>query len=114
MALSVGSAPARRQEVNWLFGGNLLNFLQALKFMEDHSRVQVDAMEKIGDRDAYRVVGTRPDGSAIDRLYFDVQTGLLLRSYTTMQSVLGSFPEETNYDDYRVVSGIKVPSPWES
>jgi photosynthetic reaction center cytochrome c subunit len=84
-------------------------FPPALKFTEDHSRVQVDAMEKIGDRDAYRVVGTRPDGSAIDRLYFDVQTGLLLRSYTTMQSVLGSFPEETNYDDYRVVSGLKVP-----
>ncbi|MBZ5699699.1 MAG: c-type cytochrome [Acidobacteriia bacterium] len=84
-------------------------FPPASKFMEDHFQVQVDAMEKIGGRDAYRVVGKRPDGSAIDRLYFDAQTGLLLRSYTTMQSVLGSFPEETNYDDYRVVSGLKVP-----
>lgn len=83
-------------------------FPPGLKFMEGHSRVQIDAMEKIGDRDAYRVVGTRPDGPAIDRLYFDAQTGLLLRSYSTMQSVLGSFPEETNYDDYRVVSGVKV------
>jgi hypothetical protein len=96
-------------------GGELIvrqesgEFPPALKFMEDHSGVLVDAMEKIGDRDAYRVVGTRPDGSALDRLYFDAQTGLLLRSYTTMQSVLGSFPEETNYDDYRSVSGIKVP-----
>jgi photosynthetic reaction center cytochrome c subunit len=87
----------------------LAEFPPALKFMADHSRVQVDAREKIGERDAYRVVGTRPNGSAIDRLYFDAQTGLLLRTYTTMQSVLGSFPEETNYDDYRVVSGIKVP-----
>jgi photosynthetic reaction center cytochrome c subunit len=84
-------------------------FPPALKFKEDHPRVQVDAMEKIGDRDAYRVVGQRPDGSAIDRLYFDAQTGLLLRSYTTMQSVLGAFPEEVNYDDYRDVSGVKVP-----
>ena len=66
-------------------------------------------MEKIGGRDAYRVVGTRRDGSAIDRLYFDAQTGLLLRSYTTLQSVLGSFPEETNYDDYRAVGGLNVP-----
>ena len=84
-------------------------FPPGFKFMEGHSRVQVDAMEKIGGRDAYRVVGTRPDGPAIDRLYFDAQTGLLLRSYTTIQSVLGSFPEETNYDDYRVVRGVKVP-----
>jgi photosynthetic reaction center cytochrome c subunit len=84
-------------------------FPPALKFREDHFRVQLDALERIGDRDAYRVVGTRPDGSALDRLYFDVQTGLLLRSYTTMQSVLGAFPEETNYDDYRAVNGVKVP-----
>jgi len=43
-------------------------------------------MEKIDGHDAYRVVGLRPDGSAVDRLYFDAQTGLLLRSYTTMQA----------------------------
>jgi len=84
-------------------------FPPALKFMENHTKVQVDAMEKIGGRDAYRVVGTRPDGSALDRVYFDAQTGLLLRVYTTMQSPLGSFPEETNYDDYRDVGGFKVP-----
>ena len=79
------------------------------KFKEDHAKVQVDAMEKIDGHDAYRVVGTRLNGSAIDRLYFDTQSGLLLRSYTTMQSVLGAFPEETNYDDYRDVSGVKIP-----
>jgi photosynthetic reaction center cytochrome c subunit len=86
----------------------LAEFPPAFKFRDDHTKVQVDAMEKINGHDAYRVVGLRPDGSAIDRLYFDAQTGLLLRSYTTMQSVLGAFPDETNYDDYRDVSGVKV------
>ena len=67
-------------------------------------------MEKIGDRDVYRVVGTRREGIAtLDRIYFDAQTGLLARTYTTMQSVLGGFPEETTYEDYRDVSGLKVP-----
>lgn len=81
-----------------------------LEFREDHANVQVDAMEKIGDRDTYRVVGTRKDGfPVIDRLNFDAQTGLLVKSYTTMQSVIGSFPEETFYEDYRDVSGVKVP-----
>jgi photosynthetic reaction center cytochrome c subunit len=81
-----------------------------LEFREDHTNVQVDAMEKIGDRDTYRVVGTRKDGYAvIDRINFDAQTGLLARSYTTMQSVVGSFPEDTFYEDYREVSGVKVP-----
>ena len=87
----------------------LAEFPPAVKFSDDHTKVQVDAIEKIDGHDAYRVVGTRPDGSAIDRIYFDAQSGLLLRSYTTMQSVLGAFPEETNYDDYHDVSGVKIP-----
>ena len=88
---------------------DLAEFPPAFKFRDDHTKVQVDAMEKIDGHDAYRVVGVRPDGSAVDRLYFDAQTGLLLRSYTTMQSVIGAFPEETNYDDYRDVTGVKIP-----
>jgi hypothetical protein len=81
-----------------------------LEFRNGHSNVQVDAMEKIGDRDTIRVVGTRKEGyPVIDRINFDAQTGLLVRSYTTMQSVIGSFPEDTFYEDYRDVSGVKVP-----
>jgi hypothetical protein len=81
-----------------------------LEFRNYHSNVQVDAMEKIGDRDTIRVVGTRKEGyPVIDRINFDAQTGLLVRSYTTMQSVIGSFPEDTFYEDYRDVNGVKVP-----
>ncbi len=84
--------------------------IPALNFLEEHTSVKADATEKIGDRTAVRVVGTRKDGiAALDRVYFDLQTGLLMRTYTTMQSVLGAFPEETNYDDYRDVGGIKIP-----
>jgi photosynthetic reaction center cytochrome c subunit len=85
--------------------------IPALEFRKEHTNVQVDAMEKIGDRDTYSVVGTRKEGfPVIDRLNFDTQTGLLVRSYTTMQSVIGSFPEDTYFEDYRDVSGIKVAS----
>ncbi|HEY2645440.1 MAG TPA: photosynthetic reaction center cytochrome c subunit family protein [Candidatus Acidoferrales bacterium] len=81
-----------------------------LEFQEYHTNVQVDAMEKIGDRDTYRVVGTRKNGFAVlDRLNFDAQTGLLVKSYTTMQSVIGGFPEDTFYEDYRDAGGVKVP-----
>jgi len=84
--------------------------IPGLEFREYHTNVQVDAMEKIGDRDTYRVVGTRKNGfPVLDRINFDAQTGLLVRTYTTMQSVIGGFPEDTFYDDYRDVSGVKVP-----
>ena len=81
----------------------------AMEFRESHNNVQVDAMEKIGDRDTYRVVGVRKEGfPVLDRINFDAQTGLLVRTYTTMQSVIGAFAEETYYEDYRDVSGAKV------
>jgi hypothetical protein len=81
-----------------------------LEFRDDHVNVQVDAMEKIGDRDTYRVVGTRKEGfPIIDRINFDAQTGLLVRTYSTMQTVIGGFPEETFYEDYRDVGGVKIP-----
>ena len=84
--------------------------IPGLEFREDHTNVQVDAMEKIGDRDTYRVVGTRKNGFAVlDRINFDAQTGLLVKTYTTMQSVIGSFPEQIFYEDYRDTGGIKVP-----
>jgi len=83
--------------------------IPALDFRKEHANVQVDAMEKIGDRDTYRVVGTRKEGfPVLDRLNFDAQTGLLARSYTTMQSVIGAFPEDTFFEDYRDVNGVKV------
>ena len=104
------SAPARENTGDELaLMKEVAEFPPASKFREDHTKVQVDALEKIDGHDAYRVVGTRPNGSAIDRVYFDAQSGLLLRSYATMQSVIGAFPEETNYDDYRDVSGVKIP-----
>jgi len=104
------SAPARENTGDeLLLMKEAAEFPPASKFREDHTKVQVDALEKIDGHDAYRVVGTRPNGSAIDHVYFDAQSGLLLRSYTTMQSVVGAFPEETNYDDYRDVSGVKIP-----
>jgi photosynthetic reaction center cytochrome c subunit len=104
------TAPARENTGDELaLMKELAEFPPASKFREDHTKVQVEAVEKIDGHDAYRVVGTRHNGSAIDRVYFDAQSGLLLRSYTTMQSVVGAFPEETNYDDYRDVSGVKMP-----
>jgi photosynthetic reaction center cytochrome c subunit len=97
----VGSELALQQE--------FAEFPPGLKFREAHNKVLVDAKDKVGDHEVYRVVGTRKDGTAVDLLYFDQQTGLLLRSYTTIQTVLGGNPQVTYYDDYRDASGLKVP-----
>ncbi len=84
--------------------------IPALDFREQHIKVQVDAMEKIDGRDVYRVVGTRKGGHRDPRPdLFRCADRIVGQGYTTMQSVLGGFPEETTYEDYRDVSGLKVP-----
>jgi len=97
-----------------LMGGELqtvqdwAEFIPALQFKEDHTNVRVAAADKIDGHDVFVVTGVAKNGSGVDRLYFDAQTGLLVRGATNMNSVLGSFPETTNFDDYRDVSGVKI------
>ena len=65
-------------------------------------------VDKIGDRDAYRVIASRAGGGQV-RFYFDKESGLLLRVSERIESFLGALPQETNYSDYRDVSGVKMP-----
>lgn len=44
-----------------------------------------------------------------DRLYFDVNTGLLLRRKELDKTMLGYIPYQTDYDDYRMTDGVMIP-----
>lgn len=67
----------------------------------------VTGVDTIGDH-AYYVVESRP-GAAIQRLFFDVQSGLLLKVQTSARTPLGTKVEETTFEDYRAVSGVTLP-----
>ncbi|HUO27335.1 MAG TPA: c-type cytochrome [Candidatus Aquilonibacter sp.] len=67
--------------------------------------------EKIEGRDAYIVVGQR-DGKTPLQLYFDQQTGLLIRLVRFGDTPLGLLPTQIDYEDYREVGGVKVPFRW--
>ncbi len=45
----------------------------------------------------------------VQRYYIDSANGLLLRSMTISQTMLGDIPEQTEYSDYRPVGPVKVP-----
>lgn len=98
-----------------LMGGELqtvqdwAQFIPALEFKEEHTDVRVVVAIKVEEHDVYEVAGAAKNGSGTDRLFFDTQSGLLIRAVTNMNSVLGSFPETTDFDDYRDVSGVKMP-----
>jgi photosynthetic reaction center cytochrome c subunit len=84
------------------------SFFTALDLTQDYSRAMVNGTEKIGGHDAYRVFAFR-NGGSMERLYFDTQSGLLLRADTRIDSPLGALPQETSYEDYRAVGGVKIP-----
>ncbi|HKH99882.1 MAG TPA: c-type cytochrome [Candidatus Sulfotelmatobacter sp.] len=75
------------------------------------SEMQVRGMEKIGDHEAYVVVGQRAGKTPI-RLYFDVQTGLLVRLVRFGDTALGWMPTQIDYADYRDADGVKIPYRW--
>jgi hypothetical protein len=74
----------------------------------------VGPMTVIGDREARIVQGRKASGTPI-KLYFDEETGLLVRlvRYST-QSPVGRVPTQVDFEDYRDVSGIKFPFKWTS
>lgn len=75
------------------------------------SKMQVRGTEKIGDNQTYQVVGRR-EGKTPMRLYFDQQSGLLLRMVRYGDTALGWLPTQIDYADYRDVDGVKVPYRW--
>jgi hypothetical protein len=75
------------------------------------SKVETRGNEKIGDRDAYLVVGQQESKPPL-RLYFDAQSGLLLRLVRYGETPLGRLPTQIDYADYREVNGVKVPFRW--
>ncbi len=75
------------------------------------SGAQVRGTEKIGENDAYVVIGKR-EGKPPLRLYFDKQSGLLVRLVRYGETPLGRMPTQIDYADYREAGGVKIPFRW--
>jgi hypothetical protein len=81
---------------------------RAIKISEPFPRMTVTGRERVGAGEAY-VLEYRSAGGVTERLFFDVQTGLLLRRLTLRETVLLSIPEQIDFEDYRTVDGVKLP-----
>lgn len=73
-----------------------------------YPQMRVLTKERVSDRDAYVVGATSRDDSR-EKLYFDVQTGLLIRKYVAFKTAFGTIPEVMDFTDYREVNGVKLP-----
>src|SRR6202051_3113882 len=86
-----------------------LHFAAHLKGMFRETRLQ--GKQKIGDHEAYAIVGLR-EGKTPLRLYFDEQSGLLVRLVRFGETPLGRLPTQIDYADYRDADGVKIPFRW--
>ena len=65
----------------------------------------------IDDRNV-RVVQGRASRGLLATLYFDEETGLLVRMVRYADSPIGRVPTQTDYADYREVGGVMMPFRW--
>ena len=84
------------------------DFYHPLDLHTLYSKFVVTGVEKVNDRDAYAMEATSPEGGT-DKMYFDVQSGLVLRivGQHHMPEGVTTFTEDLS--DYREVDGIKLP-----
>ena len=75
------------------------------------TEMKVRGREKIGDHETYDLIGRR-EGKPPIHLYFDQQTGLLVRLVRYGDTALGWLPTQIDYDDYRDSDGVRVPYRW--
>jgi hypothetical protein len=66
----------------------------------------------IDDKDVMVVQGTANGGRSSIKLYFDEQSGLLVRQVRFADTIIGRVPIQVDYSDYRDVAGAGVKLPF--
>ena len=96
-----------------LKGGELASvqratFINPRGWRKSYKSLKTTGRSKVGGREVYVVEGAYGTDTP-DKLYFDAQTGLLLRMDVVVDSPQGRIVSESTMDDYREVDGVKVP-----
>ena len=76
-----------------------------IKIPDSASRGTLIGVARIDDRESYQIVVE--DSS--HQLFFDVESGLLLRRVNVTNTMLGPLNVQWDFSDYRDVSGLKLP-----
>lgn len=83
-------------------------FYRDIKLKQLFPKMTLTGKEKVGEREVYVIEATPADGKP-EKMYFDTQTGLLLRLDNDRESPQGSAHVETYFEDYKETGGVKTP-----
>ena len=100
--MSATESEATRLDATLLFPSDLKRLFKEFK---------VVALEKLDGKDTVKVFA-RNDGSPRAELWFDAQSGLVLRLMRYADTPLGWNPTQIDYADYRSADGVKIPFRW--
>jgi hypothetical protein len=92
-------------------------FLKDIELKPQYTKLTIVGKQQVEGHETYVLEGTLTDdspqkkmfGIETENLYFDTQTGLLIRRSMVYRTPLGPLPEVTDYEDYRKVKGIMMP-----
>jgi photosynthetic reaction center cytochrome c subunit len=101
-AMSLADMNAAAMDADLQFATNISRRFTDLKVARE---------ETVAEHPAYVVVGTR-EGYPPVEMYFDEESGLLVRILRFTETVLGRNPTQIDYADYRQAEEIKTPFRW--
>ena len=81
-------------------------FNKELQMKTVYPTMNVSGPEKVDGRDAWLIEASPAEGSPV-KLYYDVESGLLVRQVLTRITPMGPLEVDVRLGDYRVVNGIK-------
>jgi len=79
-----------------------------IKIPDSVSNATVTRVARVDDRDAYVLTMESSSRESI-QLFFDVESGLLLRRVNVTNTMLGPLNVQWDFSDYRDVNGLKLP-----
>jgi len=100
--MSAGEAEAARLDADLYFPARLKDIFKEFTLAASET---VDGHE-------LNVVQALRDGKPPVKLYFDQQSGLLIRMVRYADTPLGWNPSQIDYADYRDLDGVKIPYRW--
>ncbi len=83
-------------------------FYRNINIEKDYSKLRLSDIVVVDSDTAYEVKGSLSKYLS-DKLFFDVNTGLLIRKIQYNQTPLGNIQVQTDYKDYKNVDGVLIP-----
>jgi hypothetical protein len=83
-------------------------FHKELNLSERYTKLTLLGLARLNDGEAYVIEATPPRGQP-EKLYFDRQSGLLVRMDRVMERGQEKMQIQIYFEDYRAVDGVKLP-----